>query len=776
MARPTAFSSLILNGYSLAITGGIIYVNGTPISGGGGGGSVTGIPADVVRTTGSQTIVGDKTFQGVSTFQGPAAPYATLTVEPADNFLYMRAANGQVIFNTEDYAISDVSGKASIWWNDRRLMATNGSMATVDWGNRQTYNTTGGKTSDWNRGATYDNTGRLSVDSSGRVLWSDADIWTVDYNNGKLFRRNSTQSIDWQNSQLKTGPTTPTLDWSARMLSGANWSVSHAPTATGHVANKGYVDTQIALVSGAGGSVANVVYITGTQTISGNKTLQGNGTNAIVVADRQLLNSAGGATVDWASYALINAAGSTAVDWSSNQLLASSSASSLDWENRIAYAAGSSQSIQWGNRTLINGSTQSVLDWNSSALLATDGITQNVNWQSLQLTGNWQNNTVPTVSGHLVNKGYLDTRIAAISGGGGVTGIPSDVVRTTGTQAIFGVKSFELGLTAPNINTNNITHSGHDAAIVMSVQSIYDDSANISIGWGARALYDNAPQLSLQWGDRTLNDTNGNIVLNWDVKNIYDGAGNLSIDWVNRYLYNESAEVTLDWFNRQLKFGGDMVLDWANGVLATDGGSYTLDWANRKLYQSWTTSSQFSFWKDDETYAYALFNATDGLIYFKGVDNNYVFNTESMTLEASGVKTLHWAERILTGQWKTNTLPATSGDIVNKGYFDAQTGNFIAHANYRIITGTLGSVTGTDKGNGIITVNGAITLVAVPSGLALPFSTQIIQGGTGQAIISGSAGVTISSYGTLTGIAGQFGTAALIATGSNAYILVGALS
>ncbi len=106
---------------------------------------------------------------------------------------------------------------------------------------------------------------------------------------------------------------------------------------------------------------------------------------------------------------------------------------------------------------------------------------------------------------------------------------------------------------------------------------------------------------------------------------------------------------------------------------------------------------------------------------------------------------------------------------------EALSGNFAQYATYRAVGSVSATVLQSDHGNGIIMTNGATSLVGVPAGLTMPFVTQIIQGGTGQVLISGN-GAVVNSYGSLTGTAGQYAGATLVETGTNAFILFGVLA
>ena len=104
-----------------------------------------------------------------------------------------------------------------------------------------------------------------------------------------------------------------------------------------------------------------------------------------------------------------------------NSYLYANGTISVDWSEKSLYASDQSISVSWEDRVL--GDSSEVIS---------------VDWENKIITGNWKTNTVPTLSGHILNKGYFDSVSGSLGGGA----IPSDVVRTTGAQSISGAKRF----------------------------------------------------------------------------------------------------------------------------------------------------------------------------------------------------------------------------------------------------------------------------------------------------------------------------------------------
>ena len=95
-------------------------------------------------------------------------------------------------------------------------------------------------------------------------------------------------------------------------------------------------------------------------------------------------------------------------------------------------------------------------------------------------------------------------------------------------------------------------------------------------------------------------------------------------------------------------------------------------------------------------------------------------------------------------------------------------------------TGTTYTLALTDQGGLVTLANASPIALTVPpfSGVAFAVGTQIgiVQTGAGQVTVAPGAGVTITSYGSLVKLAGQGALGVLVKTGTNTWLLMGALS
>lgn len=129
----------------------------------------------------------------------------------------------------------------------------------------------------------------------------------------------------------------------------------------------------------------------------------------------------------------------------------------------------------------------------------------------------------------------------------------------------------------------------------------------------------------------------------------------------------------------------------------------------------------------------------------------------------------------------TWTFPVNNGShtFISEEYLSD---NSISTQGYKLNTGAYtyntGSFTLSDSDNGKILIknNSSSSVITIPSGLVNGFSCQIIQNSTGVVSFSGAPGVTLNSYGGLTQIGGQYGSAAIQYVSQNTYVLAGNLA
>ncbi len=161
-------------------------------------------------------------------------------------------------------------------------------------------------------------------------------------------------------------------------------------------------------------SSTNVVFTTGDQTISGNK--------------------------DFHDFVTIKHAVLGGLDvFNSNSLTLNDTlgVSSIEWGNRVANDNNGVNVIEWGNYSLIDSLQNQSLDWGARELRTGAGGNPSLNWGTKQLSGNWLTDTLPVVSGHLINKGYLDSITGQITSPN-----ITNLVHTTGNETINGLKTF----------------------------------------------------------------------------------------------------------------------------------------------------------------------------------------------------------------------------------------------------------------------------------------------------------------------------------------------
>jgi hypothetical protein len=97
------------------------------------------------------------------------------------------------------------------------------------------------------------------------------------------------------------------------------------------------------------------------------------------------------------------------------------------------------------------------------------------------------------------------------------------------------------------------------------------------------------------------------------------------------------------------------------------------------------------------------------------------------------------------------------------------------YSNYIYNSGNL-SLSSAHNGKTIISTNTTGITYTVASGLSTGYSCSLVQYGTGLVSITGAAGISVNSYGGLTNIAGQYGSAYVSWVQNNSYLLAGNLA
>lgn len=154
---------------------------------------------------------------------------------------------------------------------------------------------------------------------------------------------------------------------------------------------------------------------------------------------------------------------------------------------------------------------------------------------------------------------------------------------------------------------------------------------------------------------------------------IYNTLNDNFIDWQNGTLGND-PNVTINWANLQLTGGNWQVmspvgpLDITNkSYVDNDATNIVRNTGNQTILGVKTFSNQAIF--NSGLQAQNILITGSRVSYFLIPENNIDLNT--CTLNSAGsVGNLNWTLRILSGNWLTNTIPTSSGHIINKGYLD----------------------------------------------------------------------------------------------------------
>lgn len=428
---------------------------------------------------------------------------------------------------------------------------------------------------------------------------------------------------------------------------------------------------------------------------------------------RILTDSAGGFVLDWENREAIDATSTSSINWANRQLRNTSAQIMLDWESALLYDGSSQLSIDWVNRSAADTSTTSSLSWGSRELFDSNGITT-LDWGNSLLTGNWQTNTIPTLGTHIVNRNFLQT---------GTYNLPL-VVRQTGTQTVSGRKVFVnttyfpsgleattsifsgavtirniLGLgvqilditnsvdtnldfyvTAPGVSpgygriapsTNTAIHLGILGTDYMFIRP----GGVVSIGDGTGTLLvtnsGNRSTLSGLWVANTLQAPTHTGRIDLDTMRLYENDGNYNVAWDSKLLRSFNID-SIDWGNRTLvDASSNISVEWHNRILYGNGGM-ALSWTQRQLYD---TSELTSLdWSTRQTYDSSGFASLDweyGAAYVTGFIR---MDWNSCALYGTGgIDTFHWNDRLLSGNWQTNTVPTLGTHLINRNYL--QTGN-----------------------------------------------------------------------------------------------------
>jgi len=266
-----------------------------------------------------------------------------------------------------------------------------------------------------------------------------------------------------------------------------------------------------------------------------------------------------------------------------------------------------SLSIDWGTRRLADNSSTTTLDWGNRYLY-----------------GQWQITGTPTLAGDIINKAYLDSRLASASYSG--------FVRTTGNQTISGNKSF-VGVFSVNGEIHLSRSVGSSILSIFNDGGLYIyDEAGVQSFNGERNLYDEAGEIALKWSDKMLYG-------NWSI----DGTPSSPNHLINKAFFDSRTGLIL------------------NSTVVRTTGAQTIIGA--KTFSAIATDRLnlgiFSYFNQSGD----LRNSGNSLLMSP---TNYALYGAAETL------TLNWNNRQLSGNWSTNTSPTLDSHILNKGYLDTE--------------------------------------------------------------------------------------------------------
>lgn len=361
-------NKLILNDAPVTITGSNLYINGEILA---------PTQPDTVYTTGDQNISGTKRFVNISAeliSGNNENVYIDLTAG-------VLAYSGTAIVDWQHFGLNDADSIASVSW-DARVLTNDNLRAAYNWQQNILYSTVTA-----NRGMVNINSGILSGITNAAC--------SLNWSTGKLFR-SGIATVDWNNCILNGKNGAGTILW----------------------------DTSPTLVASNGVSLTPGFLYDG----GGNIMLEWGQNNKLVYVDENPALSwnadgvrvYGSQTYDNTSLPAIDLQSGFRNYTDSNGILAAQLGSFFDDDGNILYL-----------RRLYNMSGENIVDFQDPFVVRqpngfslyvggrVDGVVSNILYNAdgaitvdavnRILSGNWQSNVAPTNSGHIVNKGYLDT-------------------------------------------------------------------------------------------------------------------------------------------------------------------------------------------------------------------------------------------------------------------------------------------------------------------------------------------------------------------------------
>ncbi len=451
------------------------------------------------------------TIGGLPIDQGQNVVHITGTESISGNKLFLYA-DGTTAIDTNG-ALYDSAGGESVQWNFRTLRDNLGRVS-LDWEGYTTYDVGGNPTILWN---------------SRRLISENGSATTVDWANRALYDDAFSTSVDWQNKILSDTSNIPVLDWANKNLIGI-WTENNQVIVTGN----------------------RIVYTTGNQNISGNKTFYNNVTiagnsdqNITIEVERMTMQD------------LVN--GGLVFEFNSDDEIIIrdvSNVNSARFGVRKLSDAMAIDSVSWDDRNLKNSSNAVTIDW-----------------QNQIISGNWVAQSLK-IGNQSITTG-------------------NRTVNTTGTQTVSGSKTFINSIRAPAITGTNTPYG-----ISLNDAQILDTAGNVRIDWNLNQMYDGVEYIPvIDWGVGQLNDTSQNTTVDW-ITNLalYSPTDGTKVLWGAALLTDNGGIESLDWSNRLLvDVFGQTCVNWRTYQLINpDLDTASLDWKYRTLSGTWISADQFS--------------------------------------------------------------------------------------------------------------------------------------------------------------------------------------
>jgi hypothetical protein len=392
--------------------------------------------------------------------------------------------------------------------------------------------------------------------------------------------------------------------------------------------------------------------------------------------------------------------------------------------------------------------------------------------------------------------------------------IANNLVYNTGNQTISGVKTFATGIIAPNLiyNTGNQTISGVKtfATGIFAPNLVYTSgdqtiSGNLKVQSSlALETFNYPPANKTEIVTQNITDT-GNLV-----KEVMSIGMNYAVETESLFGQDKNT----------FGLGGDKVVFYQTG--RSNGIGFSVGPYLRLGYHNIISEKSTSFLGIGTLFPNEKVHISGGNLKVEGtaIANNLIYNTGNQTI--SGVKTfanaisgnfqvsgtgifnaidlnsvdiisLSGVDVTITSGLVVLTNPVSAPNLVyntgnqnisgvktfnNSGIFtsglDLNNSNLINATPQLINETTNFIISGNDNGRVILANHSTNEITGrIVSGNPIGFNTSIIQINSGIFITGSGNGITINSFGGYYRTAGKFATVSLLHTGNNGYIMYG---